>query len=43
MKLYNSNIAHSKDSAFLVALKSVLGNEGIRILSLNIDENNKDE
>ena len=43
MKLYNSNIAHSKDAAFLIALKSVLGNEGIRILSLNIDENNKDE
>ena len=40
MKLYKSNIASSRDTAFLIALKSVLGTEGLRILSLNIDDEN---
>ena len=40
MKLYKGNIASSRDTAFLIALKSVLGTEGLRILSLNMDDDN---
>ena len=40
MKLYKTNIAGSKDTSFLIALKSVLGSEGLRILSLNMDDDN---
>ena len=41
MKLYSSNITANKDSAFLIALRSVLGEDGLRILSLNLDINKK--
>lgn len=38
MKLYKSETAKDKETAFLLALKSVLGEEGIKILSANNDE-----
>ena len=38
MKLYKSETAKDKETAFLFALKSVLGEEGIKILSANNDE-----
>ena len=38
MKLYKSETTKDKETAFLLALKSVLGEEGIKILSANNDE-----
>ena len=38
MKLYKGNITKDIDTAFLIALKSVLGEEGIKILSANNNE-----
>ena len=38
MKLYKSETTKDKETAFLLALKSVFGEEGIKILSANNDE-----